>query len=107
MIIDIKDLLLRHYREMEFDIPMVADAIEYGASEISRTVEIMLITNEAVSAAVAAGLDPMVFSIINREDYKRGGMLFFTATDDDWEYRLAGAISTTDTKPILKSIQKG
>ena len=95
MIIDFKDLLLQHYRDMECDIPMVADVIEYGTTEISRVVETMLITNEAVRAAVDAGLDPMLFRILNRGEYKSGGMLFFTGSDEDYEYRLAGAISQT------------
>ena len=95
MIIDFKDLLLQHYRDTEFDIPMVADVIENGASEINRVVETMLITNEAVRAAVGAGLDPMLFRILNRGEYKHGGLLFFTGSDEDYEYRLAGAISQT------------
>ena len=95
MIIDFKDLLLQHYRDTEFDIPMVAEVIENGAAEINRVVETMLITNEAVRAAVDAGLDPMLFRILNRGEYKHGGLLFFTGSDEDYEYRLAGAISQT------------
>ena len=95
MIIDFKDLLLQHYRDTEFDIPMVAEVIENGAAEINRVVETMLITNEAVRAAVDAGLDPMLFRILNRGEYKHGGLMFFTATDENYEYRLAGAISQT------------
>lgn len=96
MIIDFKDVLLRHYRDIEFDIPMVADVIDSGAAEINRIVETMLITNEAVRAAVDAGLDPMVFSIVNRSEYKHGGLLFYTAADEEWEYMLTGSMSQTD-----------
>ena len=95
MIIDFKDLLLRHYRDIEFDIPMVADVVEAGAAEINRVVETMLITSAAVKAVVEAGLDPMFFRVVNQEEYKSGGILFFTGGDEDWEYRLAGSISNT------------
>lgn len=95
MFIDIKDLLLQHYRDIEFDIPMVADVIDYGAADKGRVVEAMLITNEAVRSSVDAGLDPMMFKIVNRDSYRRGGILFFTGADDDWDYKLAGAISQT------------
>ena len=96
MIIDFKDLLLRYYRSIEFDIPMVTDVVDNGATEINRVVETMLITSAAVKATVEAGLDPMGFSIMNRQEYKHGGILFFTAADEDWEYQLAGSISNTE-----------
>ena len=96
MIIDFKDLLLRYYRSIEFDIPMVTDVVDNGATEINRVVETILITSAAVKATVEAGLDPMGFSIMNRQEYKHGGILFFTAADEDWEYQLAGSISQTD-----------
>ena len=95
MIIDFKDLLLQHYRDTECDIPMVADVIDYGAAEISRVAEAMLITNEAVGAAVGAGLDPMAFKPTNLGTFHPGGLLFFTAADAEWEYKLSGLISHT------------
>ena len=56
MIIDFKNLRLQHYLNMECDISMVTDVIDYGAAEIEKVVETMMITNEAVSAAIDAGL---------------------------------------------------
>ena len=106
MIIDFKDLLLQHYRDIEFDIPMVADVVEAGSEEINRVVETMLITNAAVRAAVDAGLDPMVFSIMNREEYRSGGILFFSGGDEDWEYRLAGSKPLMQDTPIVDVMRK-
>lgn len=95
MIIDFKDLLHRYYREHEFDIPMVVDVVEEGAMEINRAVEKMLITNSAVKSCIDAGLDPTQFRAVNLQEYSSGGILFYTAADDEWEYRLAGAMSNT------------
>ena len=93
MIVDFKDLLQNYYRENQFDIPMVADAIENGEAEIERVVETMQITNAAVSVAIDAGIDPMIFRAVNLGEFKQHGMLFFTGSDEDWNYELVGAIS--------------
>ena len=106
MIIDFKDLLLQHYRDIEFDIPMVADVVDNGAAEINRVVETMLITSAAVRAAVDAGLDPMIFSILNRQKYKSGGVLFFTASDAEYEYLLAGSKPMMEDTPVVDVMRK-
>lgn len=106
MIIDFKDLLLKRYLDNEFDIPMVAEVVDNGAAEINRIVETMLITSAAVKAIVEAGLDPMKFSILNRDDYTPGGILFFTAADEEWTYQLAGSKSMMDDDPIVDIMRK-
>ena len=93
MIVDFKDLLHNYYRENQFDIPMVADAIENGEVEIERVVETMRITNAAVSVAIDAGLDPMIFRVVNLREFIQHGMLFFTGSDEEWDYELVGTIS--------------
>ena len=93
MIINFKDLLHRYYQDRQFDIPMVKTVVDSTTAELERVFETMTITSVCVTAAIEAGLDPMLFEPLNLDEYKPRSLLLFTGADDDWEYRLAGAIS--------------
>ena len=96
MLVDFRDHLYKFYMENEFDVPMTADALSFGAQLMERSFEIQVIARAALKAAVDAGIDPTIFSPVNLEDYHVGGMLLFTASTDEWEYKIAASISDAE-----------